>query len=174
MKKLHRFHLSILLASALAISSLIGPPRAYAADISQTAANVQMSSLGLYKTYPAGVGVTIVAGNAVYYDSNTGTVKLAKANTLGTAVINNTGGGGIAVNSAGPGQLVTYCYQDPSFTLGGTLAVGGVVYVSGGAAGAVTSTYADLTSGMTVIVLGVGNASGNKFYLNPTQGGSLP
>jgi len=138
------------------------------AAISITAASVLPSSTA---TIDQGVaGATITQGQALYIDtSDSNKLKLADAN--GTAPANTFAG--IAVNAASSGQKITYCSKDlGGFTVGGTVAVGDDVWLSG-TAGGITKTRADLTTGDTVIHLGVINSSG-KLILNPVVGGNVP
>jgi hypothetical protein len=138
------------------------------AAISITAASVLPSSTA---TIDQGVaGATITQGQALYIDtSDSNKLKLADAN--GTAPANTFAG--IAVNAASSGQKITYCSKDlGGFTVGGTVAVGDDVWLSG-TAGGITKTRADLTTGDTVIHLGVINSSG-KLILNPVAGGNVP
>lgn len=162
--------------SALVIGLVIGHsafviPTLQAADISVTASGVVMSSAGLFKTKNAGASETITAGQSIYYDANTDTVKRAKSTTLGTAIISNNGGGGIALNGGSAGQPITYCYYDPSFTVGGTVGSGQTVYLSALNAGGISLTVPATTE--TNVVMGIGIGA-NKMFLNPTQGGAVP
>lgn len=168
--KTKRF-LPFLLTSVLCL--LISVPALRAADISITATSVVMSSNGLYKTAPCGISQTVTAGKSVYLDPLTNTIKLADADAMGSAVITNAGGGGIALNGGSAGQPITYCYYDSDFTLGGTIASGAIAMVSLNPGG-ITATVADITSGAKMIVLGVGNGTANHIILNPTQGGAVP
>lgn len=169
-----RYHLlSLFAVAALVFSSVTVPQTAYATDISITTTSVAMSSAGLYKTnYVAGEAIT--EGQAVYVNANDGKVYKAKATSLATSSLSASGGGGIAINSQPTaGQFVAFCYYDPSFTLGGTIASGGIVLASSANFGGLTSTAADLSSGNIGVFVGIG-IGGNKIFLNPTQGGALP
>lgn len=109
------------------------------ADLSVTAANV------LASTSAAGVatgtaGATITAGQAVYLDSATGTLKLAVKTSLAAAAAV-----GIALNGGASGQPIKYVYQDDDFTPGATL-VTGTSYAVGATAGNL-APVADLASG---------------------------
>lgn len=129
-------HLTRLLALAtlfvLAVAS-------HAADLSVTAASVVPGSKAKTTVYTA--GATITAGQAVYFDSSAGTVKLADANASATtaAVI------GIAANGASSGQPVSVITEDDDFTPGATLTTG-TVYILSATAGGI-APVADLTTG---------------------------
>jgi hypothetical protein len=137
-----------------------------AADIAITAANVVPSSSARFSTQTAGVAIT--AGQPLYYDTATGTVKLADNNA--TAPANSLFG--IAMSNAAINQPIVVCVYDPALAIGGTVASGATVWLSGNAGG-MTSTAADLTSGMTTIVIGVGNGS-NKIFFSPITGAAIP
>lgn len=173
MKIRHRLF-SLCAVLTLLIASVAVPPQsAYATDISITAASVSMSSQGLWKTIPCAQAITI--GQGVYVGTD-GRLYPGKAVALGSSVINNTGGGGIALSSSSAAnQPVTYCYQDPSFTVGGTVASGTVIWLSALNFGGLSSTAGDDVTGGTMVrvFMGVGTGS-NKINLNPTQGGTVP
>jgi hypothetical protein len=148
---------------------LIGSNVTFAADISVTAANVAPSAQARFTTQTA--GVTITAGQTLYYDTASGTVKLAKAN--GASPVNTIYG--IAMSNASANQPIVVCTYDPALAIGGTVAAGTVVWLSVVNAGGLSSTTADDVSGgtMTRIVLGVG-LTGNKIFFQPITGGILP
>jgi hypothetical protein len=157
---------TLFLVLSLGLAGLVSTPSARASDISITAANVIPSSLAVIKS---GVSAgTITRGQPVIFSTSSNGYVAAKANALGGAPVL-----GIAVNDVATGQTFQYVVRDPAFALGGTIASGGVVYLSGANSGGVTSTYADLTSGMTTVVLGVGTGS-NKINLSINQGGAVP
>ena len=132
------------------------------ADISITAANVLKSSNGVILR--ATSAATITAGSIIYQLADL-TVGLADSN--GTTPANSVFG--VAINGATSGQPVNYVATDTGLTFGGTTTVGLVLYLSN-TPGAVTSTYADLASGSTVIALGVATSS-TVVNFNPTTGG---
>jgi hypothetical protein len=133
---------------------------AQAADISITAGSVVPSVNAKFKSGTA--GATITAGQPVYLDTTTNTYKLADAN--GASPLYKVEG--IAVNGASTNQPVLVCWQDPSFTLGGTVAAGTIV-VASATAGSVAPA-ADVVTGWFTTVLGVGIGS-NKINLNITR-----
>jgi small ligand-binding sensory domain FIST len=116
------------------------------ADISQTAANVAKGAGA--QTQIGIAGATIVAGDQVYLDPATGTLKLATAASLnGSTVV------GVALCGGAAGQPIVYQTQGV-INLGGTLVVGGVYVVSPNNAGGV-APYADLSTGNYVSILGL-------------------
>ena len=118
------------------------------ADISITAANVIASN----GANGGGIaGETITQGQVLYVDStDSGRLKKADANASAATKVPV----GIALNAASAGQPVQYSNLDPSLTVGATLNIGDVLYLSN-TAGGITATYGDLSSGSAVIVLGV-------------------
>jgi hypothetical protein len=150
-----------LFAAFALLTSLVS-----AADISITAANVVPSSKARLSTQTA--GATITAGQVVYLDPVSGTVKLSKANVA--SPVNSVFG--IAATNASANQPVVIITSDPALAIGGTIASGGTVWMSGTNAGGMTSTFADLVTGWTIIVLGVGNGS-NAINFNPLAGGAM-
>jgi hypothetical protein len=73
---------------------------------------------------------------------------------------------GIAATGAAAGQPVKIILIDPSLAMGVSVA-GDVLYL-GPAAGTITSTYADLTTGKFVAVLGIG-IGGGKVNFDPLR-----
>ena len=114
------------------------------ANLSITAANVA-TSLGSQISNTAGVAIT--AGQVIYLDSTTSTMKLADADALLTAAVT-----GIAVNSAAAGQPVTY-QPNGLITIGATVVVGTAYYLSSTAGGICLES--DLASGDYVTFLGI-------------------
>jgi hypothetical protein len=161
-----RFFASLALAFVLAVGSSV---TLVASDISITAANVVPSSAARYSQQLAGVAIT--AGQVVYFDTTTGTVKLAKANLAppGNSVF------GIAMSNASANQPVVVCTYDPALAIGGTIAAGTLSWLSVVNAGGISSTGADDVSGgtMTRIFIGVGTGS-NKINFSPVAGGAVP
>jgi len=136
-----------LLALLLSAAVLFGCVPCPASDISITASAVIPSSSAIVAHYTA--GATITAGQLVYYDTATSTVKLADANASAAASTVR----GIAVNGASSGQSINVCTYDPELTIGGTLTVGDVLFCSATAGG--IAPAADVASGWYVTVIGV-------------------
>lgn len=134
------------------------------ADISITAANVAA-------TNPTGsnrgiAGATITQGQPLYLDSADNRLKLADANASASTKVPV----GISLNAASAGQPVNHTNADASFTVGATLSIGDVLYLSN-TAGGITATYGDLSTGSAVIVLGV-MVTTTTANLNFTIGGT--
>lgn len=134
------------------------------AVLSITASAVLASSLGVKNQGVA--STTITQGQALYLLANN-TIGLADAN--GSTPANSFLG--FSLNAASSGQPVTYVGLDPSYTVGATLANGGVVWLDSTTPGAVTQTYADVASGSTVIAIGVANST-TTMNLLPVTGGT--
>jgi hypothetical protein len=134
------------------------------ADISITAGSVLPSSSASLAEGTA--GVTITAGQAVYLDAATGTIKLAD-NDVSAAVATALG---IAVNGASAGQPVKYATRDPQFTLGGTIASGVAVFLTSVAGG--IGLAAEVGASDYGVFLGVGIGT-NRINLNPTIGSTV-
>lgn len=126
---------------------------ARAADISITAASVVPSASAKFATKTA--GATITAGQVVYEDtSDSNKVKLAdtdSATALARVVF------GIAASGASAGQPVRIIREDPALTLGGTVAIGDLLILSGTAGGIAPST--DAATGDYVTFLGVATST---------------
>jgi hypothetical protein len=122
------------------------------ADITITAANVLMSANGKSATGIA--GETITAGQTLYLNSADNRLYKADAN----ASIATADCVGIALGGGAAGQPITYCYEDPNFTPGGTLSLAAAadsgVYVLSATAGGI-APMDDLAAGMYPCVLGV-------------------
>lgn len=157
-----KFFASFVLLAALTAHS-------FATDIAITAANVVPSAKARFTTQTAGVAVT--AGQVLYFDTSTGTVKLAKAN--GASPQNTVYG--IAMSTAAVNQPVVVCTYDPNLAIGGTIASGTICWLSVLNAGGINSTGADDVAGgtMTRIVLGPGVGS-NTINFSPIAGGVIP
>lgn len=132
------------------------------ADIAITAASV-LRSTGQILTGTA--GATITQGQPLYLDPSVNKLKLSDSNA--TTPANSCVG--MSLNAASDGQPIDYVATDPAYVCGGTLAAGAVVYVSN-TPGGITTTYADLASGTTVISLGVATST-TAMNLLPAVGG---
>ncbi len=133
-------HLRFLLAALLAFTWIV-PPAAFATDLSITAANVIPGA----RTRPQDgiAGATITQGQLLYFDSASGTYKLADADASATtaAVV------GYAANAASAGQTVSVVSYDDDMTVGATLSMTAPVYVLSATPGGI-SPSASLTTGM--------------------------
>ena len=93
------------------------------ADLTITAASVAAgTNASKVSSYLAGADIT--AGQAVYLDTSTSTMKLADAETLAAS-----GAFGVALNSASTGQPITVQKQG-NITIGATVVTGKAYYVS--------------------------------------------
>lgn len=136
------------------------------ADITVTAASVVKGANALTKHGTA--GATITAGQTLYLDSTTGTLKLADANaSAATADVV-----GIALNGASSGQPVEYVYEDDDFTPGATVAAG-TIYVLSGTAGGIAPA-ADLVTGMFAGILFVGKSTSKGVLKILKAGAAVP
>jgi len=108
------------------------------AALSITAANVLATLPNSATEYKA--GATITAGQPLYYDTATATVKLADTNDATKIPCI-----GISLNGASSGQPVAVVSQDDAFTPGATLTVG-QTYCVGTTAGSIVP-ISDLTTG---------------------------
>lgn len=115
------------------------------ANLTVTAASVQPTTTTIYKTGIAGAAIT--AGQSVYLDATTKTIKLADADLSVAAAT----GVGIAINNAASGQPVTYAIGG-QIVMGATLTKGTTYVVSATAGG--VAPQADLTTGATINILG--------------------
>lgn len=129
--------------------ALVLPAAVQAADITITAANVVPSANAKIKRGVAGVALT--AGQLVYLESSSNTLKLADSNSA-TEEVRKVAG--YTINSAPVGGPVHYVYQDPALVLGGTTAKG-TIYILSATAGGIAPA-ADLTTGWYPHVLAVG------------------
>ncbi len=86
-------------------------------DISVTAGSVIASAQA--KIGRGTAGATVTAGQTLYLDAATGTLKLADADASAAAA-NCVG---IALQSVSSGQPLDYVYDDPDFTPGATLSL---------------------------------------------------
>ena len=87
-------------------------------------------------------------------------VRLADAGTFYKVI-------GVAATGGSAGQPMKIILSDPSLAIGATVAAGDVVYL-GVTPGALTVTYADITTGKFVATLGVG-IGGNKINFLPVR-----
>lgn len=93
------------------------------ADLTITAASVAAgTNASKASSYLAGADIT--AGQAVYLDTSTSTMKLADADTLAASAAF-----GVALNSASTGQPITVQKQG-NITIGATVVTGKAYYVS--------------------------------------------
>lgn len=132
-------------------------------DISITAASVIPSSNA--QTVRKSAASTITAGQVLYLLA-AGTVAPADAN--GASPLMNVYG--IAANGGAVGQLITVIKSDPALVIGATLVIGDTLWLSA-TAGGITSTAADIVTGMFVTALGVA-ISTTAFNFNPTAAGA--
>lgn len=121
------------------------------ADLSITAANVVATAGTRVETGTA--GATITAGQAVYYDSEASTYKLADCDSATVAARSPRG---IALNGAASGQPLSVATKGP-VTIGATL-TGGVVYYLSGTAGGICPV-ADLATGDYPTILGIASSA---------------
>jgi hypothetical protein len=118
------------------------------ADYSFTAGSVLPGTTGA--DFEQGVaGAVLTAGQTVYLDTTTNTLKLTDANTSAVTAVCR----GVTLNGAGIGQPVRIQRSGP-YTGGGTVVVG-AIYVLSETAGGIKPS-ADLDTGDWVSVFGVG------------------
>lgn len=136
------------------------------ADLAVTAANVVKGPNAAFNQGIAGVAIT--AGQILYLDPATNTLKLADANGVAaTQVI-----AGVALNNAAANQPIVYDTLDAALVIGATLVSGDVIYLSA-TPGGFTKTVADLAGiTATAIVLGVA-VSTTAVNFRPIVGGAL-
>lgn len=133
------------------------------ADLSITAANVLFTS-GTKTTGVAGASVT--AGQAVYLDAATGTLKLAQCD--GTAA--EVDAIGVALHAAASGQPLTYAGQGSVINIGATT-VKTTAYMVSAAVGGV-APQADLVSTNRICYLGYATATDGTFVVNIKNAGA--
>lgn len=122
------------------------------ADLVITAANV-VPGAGK-QTANGTAGASITAGQPVYLDNTTGTIKPASANTsAATAAVV-----GIAVNGASANQPVVY--QTAGVLALGAVLTTGKVYVASANSGNI-APVADLASGWNTTILGYATSASN-------------
>lgn len=120
------------------------------ADLTITAASVVKGSGA---SVPSGIaGATITAGQVVYLDSATNTLKLADNDSATAAVRSPVG---IALNGASSGQPLAYL-SSGLITIGATTVVGQVYCLSSTAGG--ICPVADVNAGDYNTVIGIGTS----------------
>lgn len=119
------------------------------ADISVTAANVQIVTSGTHPTQikTGTAGGTITAGQPLYLNTSDQLVA-ARADAASTDEVV-----GIALNGGSAGQKIHYAVGG-DITIGATVVLGMAYYLSAGAAGGI-APHADLTTGNYVSFLGI-------------------
>lgn len=127
-------------------------------DVTITAANVAIGAGAQTTTYQAGAAIN--AGQLVYFDSTTGTVKLADADVLASAAVI-----GMAVSEAAgaAGQFVTVVTKG-YVTMNAGLSKGVTYYASTTAGG--VAPFADLGAGDYITVIGTAEST-TSLYINP-------
>lgn len=116
------------------------------AALSITAANVVAGSNAKKTTGVAGASIT--AGQAVYLDTATGTLKLTDADGASALIRSCVG---IALHAASANQPLTYQYEG-LITIGATVAIGSAYFTSATAGG--VAPVADNTTGVYPTFLG--------------------
>lgn len=117
------------------------------ADLSITAANVVAGSGAKKATGTA--GATITAGQVVYFDRTDSKYKLADTDSATAAARSPAG---IALHASANNQPLTVLTSGP-VTIGATVAVGDVYYLSGTAGG--LAPVADVAAGDYPCVIGI-------------------
>jgi hypothetical protein len=117
------------------------------ADLSITAASVIAGSGAKILHGTAGAAVT--AGQVLYLDSAAGTYKLADTDSATTAARSPAG---LALHASGTGQPIAVLTAGP-VTIGATVAVGDVYYLSGTAGG--LAPFADVAAGDYPCIIGI-------------------
>lgn len=126
------------------------------ADLTVTAASV------LYTSGPTGngtAGATVTAGQAVYLDSTTNTLKLAVATSAAAA-----DAVGIALHASLAGQPLAYAKSGATINIGATTAKT-TAYVVSAAAGGGVAAQADLASTNKIVYLGYATGTTGVFVL---------
>lgn len=132
------------------------------ADITITAASVVASGGNVIADCTA--GATITAGQVVYLESSSNTIKLADADS-GTAEVRSPYG--IALNGGASGQPVKVL-RSGLVTIGATLTAGLAYYLSKTAGG--ICPVADIASGGYATVLGIATST-SVLKVNITESG---
>jgi hypothetical protein len=138
------------------------------ANLSITPANV-IPAIGVQ--FARGTaGATILAGQPLYLDSVTNTLKLADSNA--SAATSECVG--VSVCGASAGQPIAYLSEDDDFTLGATGLVIGMVYVVSATAGSICP-ITDMTSGDYVTQIGTAKSSTKiKLFVAQITRASVP
>jgi hypothetical protein len=121
------------------------------ADLSITAANVVAGAGSTKRSGTA--GATVTAGQVVYLDSATNTLKLADNDSATAAVRSPVG---IALHGATANQPLTYLSAGP-ITIGATVAVGDVLCLSSTAGGICPA--ADIAAGDYNTIIGIATST---------------
>lgn len=134
------------------------------ADLTITAANVLLTT-GSKESGTAGASVT--AGQALYLDAATNTLKLAQAD--GTAA--EAAVVGVSLHAALSGQPLAYAPNGCTLNIGGTT-VKTSAYVLSAAAGMICP-QADLVSTNRIVYIGYATATDGSFVLNIRNTGAV-
>jgi hypothetical protein len=134
------------------------------ADLSITAANVLFTS-GTKVTGVAGAAIT--AGQSLYLDSATSTLKLAQSD--GTAAEVDLVG--VALHAAGSGQPVTYAGTGSTINIGATTSKATTYVVSATAGG--IAPQADLVSTNRICRVGYATATDGTFVVDIRNVGAV-
>lgn len=118
------------------------------ADLTITATSVLKSTNA--KTSRGIAGAAITAGQALYLDTATGTLKLSDTDSATAAA---RGCVGLALHAAASGQPVEYQF-DGLITIGATVAAGEPYFLSGNAGG--ICPWADVATGDYPLFIGFG------------------
>lgn len=121
------------------------------ADLTITATSV--APQGSARTVTGVAGAAITAGQVVYNDTATGTLKLADANS-GTAAARSPYG--IALHGAAAGQPLTIV-RSGKVTIGAALTAGVAYYLSGTPGG--IAPVADVTTGWYPTIVGIATST---------------
>lgn len=117
----------------LALGFLALPLALHATDLSVTATSVVPGTKAMQNLLRGTAGVTITAGQLLYYDATAGTYKLADANaSAATALVV-----GMAAHGASAGQPIAIITEDDDLTVGATLSMSAPVYVVSANAGGI-------------------------------------
>lgn len=125
------------------------------ADLTVTAATVAWSS-GAKGNGTA--GATVTAGQAVYLDSVTSTLKLAQATSAAAAAAV-----GIALHASLSGQPLAYAADGATINIGATTSKATTYCVS--ATGGGVAPQADLTSGQYITQLGYATGTSGSVFV---------
>ena len=117
---------------------------------------------GVFAEFDNATGATITKGEIVYHTGTANQVAPARANAIGTLPAIAIAVADVADGASGNFMLMGICHDTSAFP---TLAIGGEVYVSDGAAGEITTTIPD-ADGEFIQVIGVA-LHGDKFLFNP-------